>query len=102
MPATREAGCLWSWQFFQSVVVSADLGIAKPNASVFRHTLGQLGVDGADAVMVGDSIAKDVDGGLAAGLGAVWLNRNGHSAPADRTDIVEISTLSDLPKALGN
>lgn len=105
---TNGAGCLQREKlaasglgdFFQSVVVSADLGTAKPDVSVFRHALGQLGVDGGDTVMVGDSIAKDVDGALAAGLGAVWVNRTGHSAPADRVDLVEISTLSDLPGAL--
>lgn len=106
---TNGAGCLQREKlaasglgdFFQSVVVSADLGAAKPDAAVFRHALGQLGVEGGDAVMVGDSIAKDIDGALAAGLGAVWVNRNGHSAPTDRADVVEISTLSDLPEALG-
>jgi putative hydrolase of the HAD superfamily len=106
---TNGAGCLQREKlaasglgdFFQSVVVSADLGIAKPDASVFQHAVGQLGVDSADAVMIGDSIAKDVDGALAAGLGAVWVNRNGSSVPADREDVVEISTLNDLPEALG-
>ncbi|HEX3608243.1 MAG TPA: HAD family hydrolase [Solirubrobacterales bacterium] len=106
---TNGAGCLQREKLaasglgdlFQSVVVSADLGVAKPDASVFRHALGQLGVDSADAVMVGDSIAKDVDGALAAGLAAVWVNRNRSSAPADRTDVIEISTLSDLKEALG-
>ncbi len=106
---TNGAGCLQREKlaasglggFFQSVIVSADLGTAKPDASVFRHALSQLGVEDEDGVMVGDSIAKDVDGALAAGLGAVWINRNGHSAPADRADVVEISTLSDLSEALG-
>jgi putative hydrolase of the HAD superfamily len=86
--------------YFEAVVVSADLGVAKPDASVFEHALSQLGADSAGAVMVGDSISKDVDGALAAGLGAVWINRNG-APPADRSDLVEISTLNDLPAALG-
>lgn len=106
---TNGAGCLQREKlaasglgdFFQSVVVSADLGVAKPDASVFQHALDQLGVDSADATMIGDSIAKDVDGALAAGLGAVWVNRNGSSMPADRADVVGISTLSDLQEALG-
>jgi putative hydrolase of the HAD superfamily len=87
--------------YFETVVVSADLGIAKPEASVFEHALSQLGADKDDAVMVGDSISKDVDGALAAGLGAVWINRGGLPAPPNRTNLVEISTLSDLPSALG-
>jgi FMN phosphatase YigB (HAD superfamily) len=51
--------------------------------------------------MIGDSIAKDVGGALAAGLRTIWVNRIGQSAPADRPDVVEISTLSDLPSVLG-
>jgi putative hydrolase of the HAD superfamily len=86
--------------YFAVVVVSADLGVAKPDAAVFEYALSQLGVVAERAVMVGDSIDKDVNGALAAGLGAVWLNREGCAAPANRTDLLAISTLSDLPSAL--
>jgi putative hydrolase of the HAD superfamily len=85
---------------FETIVVSADVGIAKPDASVFEHALSQLGADRDRTVMVGDSIPKDVDGALAAGLGAVWVNRHGSSTPAGRHDLVEISNLSDLPEVL--
>jgi putative hydrolase of the HAD superfamily len=88
-------------KYFEAVVVSADLDVAKPDPSVFRHALSALGVDPSDAVMVGDSIPKDVDGALAAGLGAVWVNRGGRSAPGTRANLMEISTLSDLPDVLG-
>jgi FMN phosphatase YigB (HAD superfamily) len=51
--------------------------------------------------MVGDSIPRDVDGALAAGLGAVWVNRSGSSSATPRDDLlVEISTLSELPDLL--
>jgi putative hydrolase of the HAD superfamily len=86
---------------FEVVVVSADLGVAKPDSAVFEHALSGLGAERDHAVMVGDSIAKDVDGALGAGLDAVWVNRNGRSAPPDRPDLVEISTLGDLPGVLG-
>lgn len=106
---TNGAGCLQREKlaasglgdFFQTVVVSADLGVAKPDPSVFRHALDQLGSDGVDATMIGDSIAKDVDGALAAGLGAVWVNRNRNPTPAGRADVVEVSALTDLQDALG-
>jgi FMN phosphatase YigB (HAD superfamily) len=52
------------------------------------------------AIPAGDSIPKDVDGALAAGLSAVWVNRSGSSAAPARDDLVEISTLSDLPDLL--
>lgn len=85
-------------EYFEAVVVSADLGVAKPDPSVFEHALSSLGLDPDDAVMVGDSLSKDVEGALAAGLGAVWVNRSGRSAQS--TDLIEVSTLSGLPDAL--
>lgn len=87
-------------EYFEVVVVSADVGAAKPDALVFEHALSQLGVSGDQAVMVGDSLSKDVDGAQAAGLGAIWLNRARSPAPPDRPGLVEISSLSDLPDAL--
>jgi FMN phosphatase YigB (HAD superfamily) len=51
--------------------------------------------------MVGDSLRNDVDGALAAGLGAaVWVNRDGRPRPADRPDLREIAGLGELPAAL--
>ncbi len=57
--------------FFRTVVVSADLGVGKPDAAIFRHTMSQLGSD--TAVMVGDSLSRDADGAIAAGLQAYVL-----------------------------
>jgi putative hydrolase of the HAD superfamily len=87
-------------EHFNVVVVSAELGTAKPDATIFQHALSLLGSDAKHAVMVGDSLSRDVYGAIAAGLGGVWLNRHKRSRPDDRTDLVEVSTLSDLSAAL--
>lgn len=87
-------------EHFEAVVVSADVGVAKPDPSVFEHALSELGADSDHAVMIGDSISKDIDGALAAGLGAVWINRKGGSAPDGHPDLVQISTLAELPRKL--
>lgn len=105
---TNGAGCLQREKlaasglsdYFEVVVVSADLGVAKPHPSVFNQALSKLDTDSDHAVMVGDSIAKDMDGALAAGLGAIWLNRDSHTVPPNRSNFVEITTLSDLPDVL--
>jgi putative hydrolase of the HAD superfamily len=86
--------------YFDAVVVSADIGAAKPDVSVFERALSQLGAERENAVMVGDSLAKDIDGATAAGLGAIWVNRTGAPAPSDREDLLEITTLEELPSAL--
>ena len=77
---------------FDAVVVSGELGVGKPDPSVFRHALELLGADGG--VMIGDSLDRDIDGALAAGLDAVWINRFG-SGPG-RDGVPEISSLAEL------
>lgn len=86
---------------FDAVVVSADLGTAKPDASVFHHALQQLGAENASATMVGDSLAKDIDGALAAGLEAIWINRDGSPPPPGRPGLPQIATLGELPALIG-
>jgi putative hydrolase of the HAD superfamily len=85
---------------FEAVVVSADVGEAKPAAAPFERALSAVGAEPAAAVMIGDSLGKDVDGAAALGIGAVWLNREGEPRPDGRPDLVEIDTLADLPQAL--
>ena len=86
--------------YFDVVVISGEFGVGKPERSIFEHTLSLLGSDREHAVVVGDSLARDVDGAIAAGLSTVWVNRSGRSRPEDRPGLVEITTLSDLPAAL--
>jgi len=50
-------------------------GKAKPHASIFRAVLDMLGVDPGEAVMVGDTIADDVEGARAIGMGAILVDR---------------------------
>lgn len=47
-------------------VLSYQVGVAKPDHRIFEIALSRLGVDAADAVMVGDSLEND---GAALGLG---------------------------------
>jgi len=88
--------------YFDVVVISAEFGIGKPDPSIFKHALDRLGVTAERATMVGDSLARDVDGAIAAGLQGVWVNRSGQPRPADRPDMVEVTTLSDLSAAVGS
>jgi putative hydrolase of the HAD superfamily len=87
-------------EYFDVVVVSGEFGVGKPDPSIFKHALTQLGSQSERAVMIGDSLARDVDGAIAAGLGAIWVNRSGSRRPEDRPDLVEVSSLDDLQAAL--
>jgi 2-haloalkanoic acid dehalogenase type II len=58
------------------IVVSAEVGVTKPAADVYRLACEGLGLPPAAVAMIGDSRPNDVDGALAAGLrSAVWLVR---------------------------
>jgi putative hydrolase of the HAD superfamily len=52
-------------------------GHTKPHASIFRAVLDLLGVEPAEAVMVGDTIADDIEGARALGMRAILLDREG-------------------------
>ena len=64
-----------------AAVSSCEHGFMKPHPSVFSAALGRIGVSAAEAVMVGDSVRQDIEGALAAGMGAVLLNRGGGPHP---------------------
>ena len=59
----------------------------KPHPSIFEAASQLVGVEAADAVMVGDSVRHDVEGALRAGMRAVLLHRGEGphaSAPGSR------------------
>jgi HAD superfamily hydrolase (TIGR01549 family) len=69
-------------EHFSVVVISGELGIGKPDPRVFLQTVESLGVKPHQAVMVGDSWERDIEGALSAGLGAIWIS---HGRPLPRT-----------------
>jgi putative hydrolase of the HAD superfamily len=75
------------------MVASSSLPAGKPDPRAFQHMLGLLGLAADEALMVGDSLDKDVDGALAAGLPAVLLDRSGAHPGAD---VRRIRTLDEL------
>ncbi|MDQ6807385.1 MAG: HAD-IA family hydrolase, partial [Actinomycetota bacterium] len=83
-----------------AIIISGDLGVGKPNPDAFHHILTALDADAREATMVGDSITRDVDGAITAGLQAIWLNRFGRPRRTARPDVTEIATLIDLESAL--
>ncbi len=54
--------------YFQTIVVSDEVGWAKPDPRIFAYALEQLGIAPAFALYVGDSTSHDLAGALNAGL----------------------------------
>lgn len=92
------AGSGLSEDDFDVVVISGDLGVGKPEPAIFTHTLSQLGVTADRAVMIGDSMERDIDGAAALGIRGIWLNRDGAGPSANGH--AQISTLADVSGAI--
>jgi 2-haloacid dehalogenase len=68
-------------RFIEKAIVSEEVGAAKPDPAIFAKALELLGVsDKSRVVMVGDSLASDIKGGIAFGIDTCWVNLRG-SAP---------------------
>lgn len=86
-------------RYFSAVIVSLEVGVGKPDRGIFDAALRALDVSAGDAVMVGDSLARDVEGARGAGMRAIWIDR-GLWDESGVTPDVTIRSLRDLPAAL--
>jgi FMN phosphatase YigB (HAD superfamily) len=82
---------------FVTIVVSGELGAAKPNALPFDTAVQALDADPSRTWHVGDNLSNDVAGAQGAGLIAVWLNRHGQARSVhDPEPDIEVESLSRL------
>jgi putative hydrolase of the HAD superfamily len=72
-------------------------GRTKPHASIFRAVLELLGVEPAEAAMVGDTIADDIEGAHAVGMQAILVDRIGMHPDFEP----RIESLRELPPLVG-
>ena len=92
-------------RYFDPIVVSAAVGLRKPNPAVFELVRAAWGVPTAECVMIGDTLGADILGAQLAGMRHVWVtNYAGHPANvAHRGNIIpeaELPGLADLPTLL--
>ena len=89
------------YRFFEKVFVSQEIGHNKPSKAYFDACFAQIpDFDPAKAMIVGDSLSSDIQGGINAGIRTCWVNPS-HAAPkngiaADH----EIEALHQLPDLL--
>lgn len=85
------------------MVDSNIVGCAKPDPEIFNAGLSALGVEPISAIMVGDSMIRDIRGAQAVGMKAAWLTGDTEKNPSgeDLHTIPVISGLHELPDLLG-
>jgi len=78
-------------RYFEIIVVSCEIGFAKPSPVIFEHAAKKLGIAPENIVHVGDSAREDVAGAKAAGVGALLIDRDKKAIQAG-----QISSLRQL------
>lgn len=89
--------------FFQGIAVSGEYGIGKPKPDIFHRLLAELGSSADQAVMVGNSLERDILGARNAGVFSVWLKVPGseeHAAVEPDRTIVALAELPGLLKSI--
>jgi HAD superfamily hydrolase (TIGR01549 family) len=86
---------------FEAIIISADLGLRKPNPKIFQRMLAMLDLSAAEILFVGDTPHHDVGGAKAVGMSAAWISRHALPIPdgVAQPDYI-IRDLAELPELL--
>ncbi len=84
-------------RYFDAMFISQEVGFDKPAREFFECAFGQIdGFSPDEAVIVGDSLTSDIQGGLNAGIETVWYNPKGLPTKNGITPHHTISHLDEL------
>ena len=87
--------------YFDLLVISEQVGVAKPDPRIFEYALKQAGNPSRDRVlMVGDTAESDILGGINAGLSTCWLNANNRALPEGINPTWTVTSLNELEQLL--
>ncbi len=84
--------------FFTQIFISEELGSQKPDPSFFSTMLGMAGLQEKkqECLMIGDSLASDIQGAHDSGIDSVWLNRDKSPLPSGVSPTFIHTSLSSL------
>ena len=71
-------------RYFETIVVSCEVGFAKPSPVIFEHAAKKLGIVPEQILHVGDSAEEDVAGAKAADVRALLIDRDNTTGDAAR------------------
>ncbi|CEO41235.1 pyrimidine 5'-nucleotidase [Photobacterium kishitanii] len=87
--------------FFDVLIISEQVGIAKPDVKIFDYACQQMNITQRQQVlMVGDNPHSDILGGINAGMDTCWLNSDQKPLPKGITPTYTIASLAELQTIL--
>ena len=86
-------------RYFEFIIISDELGVAKPQAAFFEHAYAQMGgVPKSEVLVIGDNANADVRGALDFGFDACWLRHPGVAKHPNLGETFRIRTIGELLK----
>ena len=76
-------------EYFTSVTISTEVGAAKPDSQIFTAALQKHNAIAENVLHIGDSFKADYCGAKAAGLKAIWLNREQEKVESGKLPLTE-------------
>lgn len=87
--------------YIESLVVSEEAGVGKPDPGIFEYASRVLGFyDKAAMLIVGDSLASDIQGGANFGIDTCWYNPGHRRSPSGPRPTYEVDSLAALARLL--
>ena len=84
------------------VLLAADYPWQKPAPEIFVEAMAQEGVAASEVLHVGDSLASDIAGAVAAGLDCCWVNPSGRRGPHRPKPTYEVAVITELEGLLSD
>ena len=86
------------YDLLDTVIVSGEFGVHKPDPSIFLEGARQLGLKPEEVAFVGDTFGTDIIGAYRAGLKPVWIFSDERRTA--QAEVVRIHKIEDLLEIL--
>jgi YjjG family noncanonical pyrimidine nucleotidase len=84
-------------RYFDAIVISGEIGTAKPRSGFFDIAFERLGhPDKATTLMIGDSLASDIRGGSDFGIDTCWYAPDTEAEPTPEPTY-RVGSLAEIP-----
>lgn len=97
-PRLESAGIV---PYFEQIFISEYTGHHKPEKAYFDYCFARIpGFRREEAIIIGDSLSSDIQGGINAGIATCWFNLRRRPARADLRPDYTIYALEELKRIL--
>ena len=83
--------------YFDGIFLSEEIGFVKPQREFFEVCFSKIpNFEASEAIVLGDSLTSDIQGGINAGVRTCWFNPEAKAGRDDICPDYEVQTLSEF------